>query len=486
MTTVGLIGTGVIGTGWAVRALARGHTVIASDVAEGAEARFRAGIARAWPAARKLGLLPGADPTRVGWAESPAAVAAASDFIQENVPENPDIKAPVHRQLDAAARPEVIIASSSSGLLPSDMQAALQRPERFVVGHPFNPVYLLPLVEVVPGGDTSAGTVQRARDFYADLGMEPLVVRNEIEGYLSDRLQEAMWREILHLVNDGIATTEELDAAVTYGPGLRWAGMGTNLTFHLAGGDGGMRYMLEHFGPALELPWTKLEAPPLTPELIDRMATGAETQAAGRSIVELERLRDDYLVSVMRALRAHDIGAGRVMARHEARVHGADPAVWAEGASVAAPLRLYSCVVEPAWVDYNGHMTESAYLLAAGWASDKLFRYLGIDEDYRAAGHSYYTVETHIGFLGEASVDDPLDLVTTVLGADAKRLHFVHEITHAADQRRLATVEQMLLHVDTTAGRSAPVPPAVHQAVQAVVAAHARLESPATPTMGFR
>jgi acyl-CoA thioesterase FadM len=189
---------------------------------------------------------------------------------------------------------------------------------------------------------------------------------------------------------------------------------------------------------------------------------------------------------VMRALRAHDIGAGRVLARHEARVHGTDPVHWEAGATVEAPLSLYSCVVEPEWVDYNGHMTESAYLLAAGWASDKLFRYIGIDEAYRAGGQSYYTVETHIGFVGEASVDDPLDIATTVLGADAKRLHFVHDITHVAERRRLATVEQMLVHVDTAAGKSAPVPPTVGQAVQALAAAHAALEPPAPPTMGIR
>lgn len=486
MTTLGLVGTGVIGTGWAVRALARGHAVVATDVAAGAEERFQAGIERAWPAARKLGLFPDADHGRVRWVDSPEDVASTADFLQESVPENSAIKAAVHVALDDAAAPHVIIASSSSGLLPSKMQAGLTHPERFVVGHPFNPVYLLPLVEIVPGERTAAGTVEQATDFYTDLGMQPLLVRNEIEGYLSDRLQEAMWREILHLVNDGIATTEELDAAVTYGPGLRWAGMGTNLTFHLAGGAGGMRYMLEHFGPALELPWTKLDAPPLTPELINRMAEGAEEQAAGRSIAELERLRDDYLVSVMRALRAHDVGAGRVIAAHEARVHGSAPTVWQPGHAVPAPFRLYRCAVEPEWVDYNGHMTESAYLLAAGWASDKLFRYLGIDETYRAAGQSYYTVETHIRFLGEAAVDDRLEIATTVLGADAKRLHFVHDIVQTEDERRCATVEQMLVHVDTNAGKSGPVPADVQAALDAVVTTHAALEPPVPITMAVR
>ncbi len=482
-TVVGLVGTGVIGTGWAVRALARGYEVVATDVAPGAEERLHTGLARAWPAARKLGLFPGADRHRVRWADSVAEVAAASDIVQESVPEDPDLKRPVHREIDRAAAPGVIIASSSSGLLPSQMQEGLRHPERFVVGHPFNPVYLLPLVEVVAGEQTSAGTVERAVAFYADLGMHPLLVRNEIEGYLSDRLQEAMWREILHLVGDGVATTEELDAAITYGPGLRWAGMGTNLTFHLAGGAGGMRYMLEHFGPALELPWTHLQAPPLTAELIDRMATGAEAQAAGRTIEDLERLRDDYLVSVMRALRAHDVAAGRVIARHEGRIHGHEAARWRSDAAVPTPLALYSCVVEPEWVDYNGHMTESAYLLAAGWASDALFRYIGIDEDYRAGGASFYTVETHLRFLGEAGVDQPVDFATTVLGVDAKRLHFVHDMTDGESGRRLATVEQMLVHVDTAAGRAAPIGPDVAAALAAVAEAHRSIEPPIRPVM---
>jgi carnitine 3-dehydrogenase len=480
---VGLVGTGVIGTGWAVRALARGWSVVAFDPANGAEERLRAGIERAWPSARKLGLFRGADRSRVTWAGSVAEVAATAGFIQESVPEDPGVKQGVHAELDTAANGDVIIASSSSGLLPSKMQTALGRPERFVVGHPFNPVYLLPLVELVPGQATSESTVERASDLYEDLGMHPLLVRNEIEGYLSDRLQEAMWREILHLVNDGVATTEELDRAVIYGPGLRWAGMGTNLTFHLAGGEGGMRHMLEQFGPALELPWTHLEAPELTDELIDRMAEGTETQADGQNIEDLERLRDDYLISVMRALRPHGIGAGPVLEKHEAQILGDQPASWSSGSEIPTPLQLYSCPVEPEWVDYNGHMTESAFLLAAGWATDGLFRYVGIDEDYREAGLSYFTVESHMRFLREASVDDRLRFETTVLGADQKRLHFVHLVVDDDSGDRLASVEQMAIHVDTEARRSSPVLSKPHEALRAIVIAHSASESPIIPTM---
>ena len=455
--TIGLAGTGVIGAGWAVRVLARGYDAVAWDPADGAEDRLREAVERAWPSATRLGLFPGADPGRLRWADSPEEVAASADWVQESAPENEELKRSLLRRLDAAAHPDTVIASSSSGLLPTRLAEGCRHPERILIGHPFNPVYLLPLVEVVAGEATSPESVAAAVDHYDDLVMHPLVVRNEIEGYLSDRLQEALWREVLHLVNDGAATTAELDDAVVYGPGLRWAAMGTNLTFHLAGGDGGMRHMLRQFGPALKLPWTHMDAPELTEELIEAMAAGCEAQAAGRSIAELERLRDDCLLSVMRALRPSGIGAGLLMAEREARILAArlttEP--WAPGAAVAAPLELYSTVVEPDWVDYNGHMTEAAFLTAFGWASDSLFRYLGIDEDYRDGGHSFYTVETHINYQTEAALGEPLRVTTQVLGCDAKRLHIFHAMYRGDSEKLLCTTEQMLLHVDSGAGRSA-------------------------------
>jgi len=483
MKRVGLVGTGVIGTGWAVRTLARGYQVVATDPDQGAEARFRDGIERAWPSARKLGLFPKGDPDQVTWVDTVGEVARSADFVQESVPEDPSTKREVHAELDNHASADVVIASSSSGLLPSEMQSTLQNPGRLVVGHPFNPVYLLPLVEVVAGQQTSPETVDVATDHYLDLGMHPLVVRNEIEGYLSDRLQEAVWREALHLVNDGIATTEELDEAITHGPGLRWAGMGTNLTFYLAGGEGGMRHTLEQFGPALQLPWTHLEAPELTDELVERMVLGTETQAAGRSFADLERLRDDYLISVMRALRTHNVGAGQVVASHEERIHRQGGQRWLAGEEVPIPLRLYSTPVEPDWVDYNGHMTESAFLLAAGWASDALFRYVGIDDRYRQNGHSFYTVETHINFKSEAKVDEPLDIATMVLGVDEKRLHFVHFIGNPDSGEIACTVEQMLVHVDMGEGRSSPILPDIRIALAVVADAHEGADLGMDPTM---
>ena len=321
--TIGLVGAGVIGSGWAVRVLARGYDVVAWDPAADGEGRLRGAIERAWPAATELGLFPGADPSRVRWADSPEEVADAADWVQESAPEDEEIKRTLLRRLDDAAPPHTVIASSSSGLLPTRLAEGFRHPGRLLIGHPFNPVYLLPLVEVVVGQATSADAVAAALEHYDDLVMHPLIVRNEIEGYLSDRLQEALWREVLHLVNEGVATTAELDDAVVYGPGLRWAAMGTNLTFHLAGGEGGMRHMLSQFGPALKLPWTHMEAPELTEELIEAMAAGTEAQAAGRTVAELERQRDQSLLGVMRALGESGIGAGRLITERDARIQRA-------------------------------------------------------------------------------------------------------------------------------------------------------------------
>jgi carnitine 3-dehydrogenase len=299
MGRVCVVGTGVIGSGWAARFLGRGLEVVATDPAPGADERLSAAVATAWPSLERIGLAPGASPNRLRFCpELPEAVADV-DFVQESAPEREDLKRRLLARIDAAVPGEIVIASSSSGLLPTRIQADCRHPERVVVGHPFNPVYLLPLVEVLGGERTSEATIGRATTFYRSIGMRPLRVRREIDGYIADRLQEAMWRESLHMVADGIATTQEIDDAIVYGPGLRWALMGPNLTFHLAGGAGGMAHMLRQFGPALKLPWTRLEAPELTDELIGRVVAGTAGQAAGRSIRELERRRDDFLVRLL-------------------------------------------------------------------------------------------------------------------------------------------------------------------------------------------
>ena len=328
---IAVVGTGVIGAGWAARALAHGLDVAAWDPAPGWQAKLTAAAQNAWPALRTLGLFPGAALDRLRCADTLDAACRDADFVQESAPERLGLKQALIERIDAATQAATIIASSTSGLLPSELQSGCRHPERVVVGHPFNPVYLLPLVEVLGGERTAPRNVERAVAFYRDLGMQPLRVRTEIEGFLSDRLQEALWRELLHLLNDGVATTEELDAAIVYGPGLRWAIMGTCLSFHLAGGDAGLEHFMRQFGPALKLPWTRLAAPEPTDELIARLAEGTRQQAAGRTVKEIERLRDDCLIAIMQALRRFEIGAGRTLAEDAERRREAERRVASEG-----------------------------------------------------------------------------------------------------------------------------------------------------------
>ena len=308
--TIAVLGSGVIGSGWVARALANGLDVVAWDPAPGAETQLRQRVAKAWGALEKQGLKPGASQTRLRFVATIEECVANADFIQENAPERLELKIDLHAQISAAARADVLIASSTSGLLPSEFYARAVHPERCVVGHPFNPVYLLPLVEVVGGVNTSPEAVQAAMSVYRSMGMRPLHVRKEVPGFIADRLMEAMWRESLHLVNDGVASTGEIDDAIRFGCGLRWAYMGSFLTFTLAGGDAGMRHFMAQFGPALKLPWTQLQAPELTDELLDRVVEGTTQQLGKHSIADLERYRDDCLLAVQAAVKATKLKHG--------------------------------------------------------------------------------------------------------------------------------------------------------------------------------
>lgn len=301
--TFAALGSGVIGSGWIARALAHGLDVVAWDPAPGAEAALRQRVANAWPALQKAGLVPGASQERLKFVDTIEECVRDADFIQESAPERLDLKCELHARISAAAKPDALIGSSTSGLLPSEFYADATHPGRCVVGHPFNPVYLLPLVEVVGGQKTDPAAIQAAIAVYRSLGMRPLHVRKEVPGFIADRLLEALWREALHLVNDGVASTGEIDDAIRFGAGLRWSFMGTFLTYTLAGGNAGMRHFMAQFGPALQLPWTYLPAPELTESLIDKVVEGTAEQQGKRSIAELERYRDDCLLAVLGAIK---------------------------------------------------------------------------------------------------------------------------------------------------------------------------------------
>ena len=258
--------------------------------------RTRTLLKRIWPTLEDLGVSKDASIDKLQFVNTIKEAAEEAEYVQENVPEREALKKQVLEEIDKHLKPTGIIGSSTSGITATTLQEGLRHPERLIVAHPFNPVYILPLVEVVGGQRTDKAVIDKAKALFEAMDMKPLVIRQEIEGHVADRLMEALWREALHIVNDGVATTDEVDRAITYGAGLRWALMGPFMTFHMAGGDAGMRHMLEQFGPALKLPWTKLVAPELTEELKERVIEGCESSGQGKTVAELEEKRNEFLV----------------------------------------------------------------------------------------------------------------------------------------------------------------------------------------------
>ena len=295
---VAVIGTGVIGTGWIIRCLAHNKIVYAFDKDPKLKNSLIKEIKRTWPFVKKLFKKNKLNLKNFYYFTSLEKTLKDAEFIQECATENYAVKTKLMSTIGNYAKPNAIISSSSSGLLPTRIYSKCKNPQRSLIGHPFNPVYLLPAVEIVPGKKTTAKYLNQAKNFYKSISMNPIMVKKELPGYLSDRLQEALWREGLHIINEGYATTEDLDRAIEDGPGLRWSLMGTFLTFHLAGGKAGMKHMLEQFGPALKLPWTKLKAPKLTKNLSSRIISGTKNQSKGKSVSMISNIRDEYLVEL--------------------------------------------------------------------------------------------------------------------------------------------------------------------------------------------
>ncbi len=486
ITKVGLIGGGVIGSAWAARLLINGIDVQLYDPATGVEDRIQAVLDNAIRAYRKMTLAPVAVSGALTRVDSVQQAVRGVDFVQESGPERIEVKKALMKEICGYTNADVIIASSSSGLLPSEMQQGVNHPQRILIGHPFNPVYLLPLVEIVGGERTTDQIKQTAAKFYESIGMHALIVKTEVEGFLADRMMEALWREALHLLNEGVATADELDQAICYGAGLRWAFMGPFETYRIAGGSGGMRHFMAQFGPSLKWPWTRFDGPDLTDELLDSVVRQSDEQAAGRSVIEMERNRDDCIVGVLQALRSNNYAAGKVLKRYEEKLyqvaHRAVMPTMPDTSDQSMPLKLHTDSVQPEWVDYNNHMTESRYLQVFGDSSDALFRYIGVNQAYHATGLSYYTAETHINHIREVAVDQPLYVTTQIIGGDEKRLHLFHSMyLDSADTDEpmlLATAEQMLLHVDTNQGRVCPARADVAERVAKLVVAHANLDKP--------
>jgi 3-hydroxyacyl-CoA dehydrogenase len=297
---VAIIGTGVIGASWSALFLAKGLEVVATDVAPNAEVALKRFVAAAWPALERLGLTPGASQSRLSFSADLATAVKGADLVQENGPERIDFKKKLYSQLDELLPANVIIASSSSGLTMSEIQSACRdHPERCVIGHPFNPPHVVPLVEIVGGAKTSEDTIQRATEFYTALGKRTIRVHKEVPGHVANRLQSALSREVYHLVAEGVVTAADADTALSWGPGLRWGIMGSLLLNHLGGGQGGIAHFFEQFSGPMTAWWKVLGQPVLTPEVQKKLIDSVRTEVGSRSIDELAAERDEMLLGLI-------------------------------------------------------------------------------------------------------------------------------------------------------------------------------------------
>ncbi len=476
---IAVIGAGVIGAGWVARFVENGIEVALFDPAPDAATKVQAVLDNADRAYQKLTMAPRAKPGALAFSPSLADAVAGAQLVMEAVPENLALKQSVYKDIEFNVADHVIIASSTSGILPTRLQEKMTHPQRLLVAHPFNPVYLLPLVEIVAGKQTSAEVTAAAGEFFNQLGMRSLPIKKEIDAFVADRLLEAVWREALWLVKDGIATTAEIDDAIRFGFGLRWAQMGLFESYRLAGGEAGMRHFIAQFGPCLQWPWTKLtDVPELTDELIDTIARQSDEQSGHYSFRELEQIRDDNLIAILQALKINQWGAGETLGRYEQSLFdaGASSAT-AAAEDISQPLPTLERSVPPDWTDYNNHMNESRYLQCFGDASDALLRRIGVDADYVAASGSYFTVETHIRHLDEVAALQPINVTTQVLNGSGKKLHVFHRLFHG-DGRLLATAEQLLLHVDLDSRKTSEPSIHVSKRLAEISDAHAALDTP--------
>ncbi len=471
--TAAIIGGGVIGGGWAARFLLNGWNVQIFDPDPEAETVFAEVLANA---RRSLpGLTDVALPQegKVKFCASIAEAVAGASWIQESVSERLELKHKVLADVQKTCDPRAVIGSSTSGFKPSELQQDAARPEQIMVCHPFNPVYLMPLVELVPSPATDKNLIDVARNHLTSLGMFPLQVRKEIDAHIADRFLEAVWREALWLVKDGIATTEEIDESIRMGFGIRWAQMGLFETYRTAGDAAGMRHFMAQFGPALKWPWTKLmDVPEFTDELVDLIADQSDAQSGHLSISELLRVRDDNLVALLRALKGQNWGAGAVLNAQETALGSTTLAEM----DLSQPLPTARRAIPLDWTDYNGHMNEARYLQAFCDATDKFMELVGCDADYIATGGSYFTAETHIRHVDEVHAGALIEIKTRLLGGEGKKMHLWHEMYEA--DRLVATGEHFLLHVSLETRRPSEPSEEITAAMASIAAAQAALRWP--------
>ncbi len=468
-----IIGGGVIGGGWAARFLLMGWNVQVFDPDPEAQRKIGEVIGNARRSLPGLSDVALPEEGELSFHDTMSEAVAGVTWIQESVPERLELKRKVYQTLQEHCPVDAIIGSSTSGFKPSELQGCATRPEQIVVTHPFNPVYLLPLIELVPTAQNSPEFIAQAKEILTEIGMFPLHVRAEIDAHIADRFLEAVWREALWLIKDGIATTEEIDNAIRYGFGLRWAQMGLFETYRIAGGEAGMRHFIEQFGPCLEWPWTKLmDVPELTEELIDAVAGQSDAQSGHMTIRQLERARDNNLVTILRGLKAQDFGAGALLNAQDKRI--GEPA--AMPADPSQPIVTIRRAIPLDWTDYNGHMNEARYLQAFGDATDRMMEIVGCDADYIASGGSYFTAETHIRHLDEVHAGAKIHIETQVLLGIGKKMHLFHRMFEG--DRELATGEHMLIHVSLETRKASEPTPQIAIALAILADAHAKLPKP--------
>ncbi|AKS45420.1 carnitine 3-dehydrogenase [Octadecabacter temperatus] len=479
MKTAAIVGGGVIGGGWAARFLLNGWNVRVFDPDPEAKRKIGEVLDNARASLPGLYDMAMPDEGTLTYCDTLAETVKGAKWVQESVPERLELKHKVFAEIQAHLDPEAVIGSSTSGFKPSELQEGAKDPTQILVTHPFNPVYLLPLIELVPGDNHDPRAVAWAKTVLTEIGMFPLEVRKEIDAHIADRFLEAVWREALWLIKDGIATTEEIDEAIRMGFGMRWAQMGLFETYRIAGGEAGMRHFIEQFGPCLSWPWTKLmDVPELTDELIDQIADQSDAQSGMYTIRELERHRDANLVGMMRTLKARDWGAGALLNTHDKVMNqtGGIAERLADVSDLSKPVKTVERAVPIDWTDYNGHMNEARYLQAFGDATDRLMLIVGCTPDYIAEGGSYFTAETHIRHIDEVHAGAKIRVETQVLAGAGKKMHLFHAMYEG--DRLLATGEHMLIHVSLETRKASDPAPSVADPLARLATAHADLPRP--------
>ncbi|MET4608356.1 carnitine 3-dehydrogenase [Bradyrhizobium sp. JR4.1] len=467
---VGLLGGGVIGGGWAARFILNGVDVRLYDPASNAVEHVQKVLANARRAYRQLTLVTLPPEGALTVVESVADAVRGVGLVQESVPERLELKQQLLAAASRSTAPGTLICSSTSGLRPSLLQAKMDRPECLLVAHPFHPVYMLPLVELCAGERTAPEALEQAAAIYRAIGMHPLVVRKEVDGFIANRLQDAISREALWLVHDNLATLQDIDDAVRFSWALIRAGIGSN---RMAGGGTGMRQSMEQW--AFKLPWSWLtEKPEMDAAFLDKVVEQANAQAEADPLpVPLEHKRDDLLVALLHGMRSQGYGPGETLARWEQGLRARAP----ESMHDSGPLRTLR-EIPSSWIDGNGHAAESTYLQLCSDATGTVGRYIRANGEALEDGGTYYTVETHLSHLGELHAGDRVEVFTQVLGADDKRLHLFHVMKREGGDKPAAVGEQMLIHVDAKSRRSAPVQGPMRERLLELARLHASLPRP--------